>query len=103
MRIMVLNSGSSSIKYQLFDMSDETALASGIVEQIGEGDSRLRHRGGREDQEIVAGGLGARPPGGVSADRRGARRERLARTTRTGSSGSGIASFTAASCSRSRP
>jgi acetate kinase len=52
MRIMVLNSGSSSIKYQLFDMSDETALASGIVEQIGEGDSRLRHRGGRDDQEI---------------------------------------------------
>ena len=35
MRIMVLNSGSSSIRYQLFDMSGGDVLASGIVEQIG--------------------------------------------------------------------
>ncbi len=53
MRIMVLNSGSSSIKYQLFDMDSGAALASGVVERIGEERSRLRHRGEREDEEIV--------------------------------------------------
>ncbi len=36
MKILVLNSGSSSIKFQLFDMEKEVALASGLVEQIGE-------------------------------------------------------------------
>jgi acetate kinase len=45
MRVMVLNSGSSSIKYKLFDMRNGTALASGIVEQIGEGDTP-DHRAG---------------------------------------------------------
>ena len=36
MKILVLNSGSSSIKFQLFDMSDSKSLASGIIEQIGD-------------------------------------------------------------------
>ncbi|QKV92497.1 acetate kinase [Streptomyces sp. NA02950] len=36
-RVLVLNSGSSSVKYQLLDMTDRTRLASGIVERIGEG------------------------------------------------------------------
>jgi acetate kinase len=53
MRIMVLNSGSSSIRYQLFDMSGGDVLASGIVEQIGEKASRLRHRSGKGAEEIV--------------------------------------------------
>ncbi len=35
MNILVLNCGSSSIKYQLFDMREETVLAKGIVEKIG--------------------------------------------------------------------
>jgi acetate kinase len=35
MKILVLNCGSSSIKYQLFDMSDGMVLAKGIVEKIG--------------------------------------------------------------------
>lgn len=43
MKILVLNSGSSSIKYQLFDMRDESVLASGSVEQIGEPGSHLSH------------------------------------------------------------
>jgi len=43
MKILVINSGSSSIKYQLFDMTEKTVLASGILEQIGEGESRLTH------------------------------------------------------------
>ncbi|WP_431042113.1 acetate kinase [Streptomyces sp. P1-3] len=36
-RVLVLNSGSSSLKYQLLDMADQSRLASGIVERIGEG------------------------------------------------------------------
>ena len=44
MKILVINSGSSSIKYRLFDMVDKTVLASGVLEQIGETQSRLTHR-----------------------------------------------------------
>ncbi|MEU3984729.1 acetate kinase [Streptomyces sp. NPDC026672] len=42
-RVLVLNSGSSSVKYQLLDMSDRSRLAVGLVERIGEQTSRLRH------------------------------------------------------------
>lgn len=43
MKVLVLNSGSSSIKYQLFDMRDESVLAAGSLEQIGEPGSHLSH------------------------------------------------------------
>lgn len=43
MKVLVLNSGSSSIKYQLFDMRDESVLAAGSLEQIGESGSHLSH------------------------------------------------------------
>lgn len=36
MKILVINSGSSSIKFQLLEMADESVLASGLVERIGE-------------------------------------------------------------------
>lgn len=39
MKILVLNAGSSSIKYQLFEMNDNRVLASGLIEKIGESDS----------------------------------------------------------------
>jgi acetate kinase len=42
--ILVLNCGSSSLKYRVFDAA-ETLLAAGIVERIGEAQSALRHRG----------------------------------------------------------
>jgi len=42
--ILVINTGSSSIKYQLFDMAGPTVTASGLVERIGDEGSRLRHR-----------------------------------------------------------
>jgi acetate kinase len=42
-RVLVLNSGSSSVKYQLLDMRDRGRLAVGLVERIGEETSRLRH------------------------------------------------------------
>ena len=42
-RVLVLNSGSSSVKYQLLDMRDASRLAVGLVERIGEETSRLTH------------------------------------------------------------
>ncbi|MBW2216801.1 MAG: acetate kinase, partial [Deltaproteobacteria bacterium] len=51
MKILVINTGSSSIKYQLFDMSDEKVLASGLAEKIGEDDGVLTHKVILEDRE----------------------------------------------------
>lgn len=42
-RVLVLNAGSSSVKYQLIDMLDGARLASGLVERIGESSGRLVH------------------------------------------------------------
>jgi len=36
MKVLVINSGSSSIKYQLLDMENEVVLVSGLVERIGD-------------------------------------------------------------------
>lgn len=44
MLVLVVNSGSSSIKYQLFDMTDCSELASGLLAQIGETGSHHTHR-----------------------------------------------------------
>jgi acetate kinase len=43
--VLVLNSGSSSIKYQLIDVGTGDAVASGLVERIGEDEGSLRHDG----------------------------------------------------------
>ncbi len=43
MKILVINSGSSSIKYSLFDMDQPAPLTTGIVEKIGEASSRIQH------------------------------------------------------------
>ncbi|MEE8564194.1 MAG: acetate kinase [Atribacterota bacterium] len=43
MKVLVINSGSSSIKYQLFDMNDESVLVKGLVERIGISDSVINH------------------------------------------------------------
>ncbi|HEV7626762.1 MAG TPA: acetate kinase [Streptomyces sp.] len=54
-RVLVLNSGSSSVKYQLLDMRDGSRPATGLVERIGEKQSRLMHRSasGSERRERV--------------------------------------------------
>ncbi len=44
--VLVVNAGSSSLKYQLVDPSTETALAKGSVERIGERGSTARHESG---------------------------------------------------------
>lgn len=43
MKILVVNSGSSSIKYRLFNMADESLLANGLVERIGIKGSLINH------------------------------------------------------------
>jgi acetate kinase len=44
MKVLVINAGSSSIKYQLFDMPAETVMAKGMVERIGQPDASLVHQ-----------------------------------------------------------
>ncbi|TVO77763.1 acetate/propionate family kinase [Sedimenticola selenatireducens] len=44
MSILVINAGSSSVKYQLFDMAQHQVLASGLVDRIGESESLHRHQ-----------------------------------------------------------
>jgi len=43
MKILVLNCGSSSFKYQLIDMDGEAVLAKGLVERIGIAGSKIKH------------------------------------------------------------
>ncbi len=44
MKILVVNCGSSSVKYQLFDMQNEAVLAKGIVERVGSPDAFIKHQ-----------------------------------------------------------
>ncbi|WP_310829290.1 acetate/propionate family kinase [Paenibacillus pedocola] len=44
MNVLVINSGSSSLKYQLYNMTDESVLAKGLVERIGMDSSILTHK-----------------------------------------------------------
>lgn len=43
MKILVVNAGSSSLKYQLIEMNDESVLAKGVCERIGIDGSVLKH------------------------------------------------------------
>lgn len=44
MKILVINAGSSSLKYQLIDMENENLLAKGICEQIGDANATFTHK-----------------------------------------------------------
>jgi acetate kinase len=46
--VLVINAGSSSLKYQLIDMNSETVLSKGQVERIGIPNSLLKHQGRKE-------------------------------------------------------
>lgn len=50
MKIFVVNCGSSSIKYQLIDMADESVIAKGLVERIGIEGSVLTHTPAGKDK-----------------------------------------------------
>lgn len=52
MKILVLNSGSSSLKYQLIDMDTEEVLAKGNFERIGQYNSFLTHKVGDEKHKF---------------------------------------------------
>ncbi|WP_456424682.1 acetate/propionate family kinase [Lutibacter sp.] len=44
MKILVINSGSSSIKYQLFNMPQQEVICSGLVERIGLNDAEIHYK-----------------------------------------------------------
>lgn len=43
MKLLVINTGSSSIKYKLFDMEEKKVVSAGLVEKIGEEQGRIKH------------------------------------------------------------
>ena len=53
MKVLVVNAGSSSLKYQLFDTATESVLAKGICERIGI-DGRIEHRKGENGEKVKA-------------------------------------------------
>ena len=52
MKVLVLNCGSSSLKYQLIDMETENVMAKGLCERIGIEGSRLKHQPEGKDAVI---------------------------------------------------
>lgn len=57
MKILVLNCGSSSVKYQMIDMKTESALAIGKVERIGMAGSVLTHKPHDRPQTVISGDI----------------------------------------------
>ncbi|MBU5455328.1 acetate/propionate family kinase [Caproiciproducens sp. MSJ-32] len=53
MKVLVINCGSSSLKYQLIDMETEKSLVSGLVERIGIGGSILTQKVEGKDKYII--------------------------------------------------
>lgn len=52
MKILVLNCGSSSLKYQLINMETEEVVASGKYERIGEAEAFITHKANGQKKEI---------------------------------------------------
>lgn len=53
MKILVINAGSSSLKYQLIDMTDESVLAKGLCDRIGIDGGNFKHKvPGRDDYKL---------------------------------------------------
>lgn len=53
MKILVINCGSSSLKYQLIDMEHEGVLAKGLCERIGIEGSKLEHKPAGKDKFVI--------------------------------------------------
>lgn len=53
MQVLVLNSGSSSLKFQLFSMPEETILCSGLMERIGFDDAKFKFKTKEDTLEVV--------------------------------------------------
>lgn len=58
-KILVINCGSSSVKYSYYDTADESRQARGLVERIGIAGTRLLHHGpaGEAKRELPSGGF----------------------------------------------
>lgn len=52
-RVLVLNCGSSSVKYRLLEPATGIVLAGGLIERIGEDGGRLQHRSGDDEQVLL--------------------------------------------------
>ncbi len=53
MKVLVVNAGSSSIKYQVMDMTDESVLAVGLVDRVGIPGSTLEHKPLGKDEVVI--------------------------------------------------
>lgn len=53
MKILVVNCGSSSLKYQLLDMTNEEVFAEGIAERIAIPGSRIKHKLGNGEKKVI--------------------------------------------------
>jgi acetate kinase len=53
MKVLVVNAGSSSIKYQVFDMNDESVLAKGLVDRVGIPGTTLEHKPIGKDEVVI--------------------------------------------------
>lgn len=53
MNVLVINCGSSSLKYQLINMADESVMAIGLVERIGLEGSRLKHETDKAGKTLI--------------------------------------------------
>ena len=52
MKILVINAGSSSLKYQLIDIENESVLAKGLCERVGIEGSKLTHKPAGKDEYV---------------------------------------------------
>jgi acetate kinase len=50
LQVLVLNCGSSTVKYKLFNMKEDRVLAGGLAERIGSPGSRILHRAGEQGE-----------------------------------------------------
>ena len=57
LKVLVINCGSSSLKYQLLDMATGHAIAKGLVERIGMNGSVLSHRTQTGGKEVIEGDI----------------------------------------------
>lgn len=53
MKVLVINAGSSSMKYQLIDMTNETVLAKGLCDRIGIDNSFIKQLSGTEEAVVI--------------------------------------------------
>jgi acetate kinase len=57
MKILVLNAGSSSLKYQLFDWDNDAVIAKGNVERIGTDGSFIKHKDANDNKSEFPGNI----------------------------------------------